>query len=565
MHFGVSKFATGVLFVAALGCQAAVPETSEDTAAVLGSITTHSCTVAQATALQRAWLYARSFVAQPEFQACVTARMTYDYIPCGNEGESFWDHPRAEQVQRVLDMSHSANALDATCASLGGNIGFSQFSNYFDTSPEAMQIERTFIDQFTGSPHQPSDYAELAGTMWHEAAHRHGYHHTDSISDYCGYPQGDQFTRSVNGILDSCLSNTAGAASVRVSLGNNFGHLAPGVYSDAGHDLPIVGTINATVPPGVQLTTCSSATLDGDGRPSCNGPSVPSDPRFRDRQLGADPFHTFDPAEFAQVQPLALAFTLTSYAGDIWPLGEGPHTSGVEFPDNRISSIYAPSGVAVTACPNGPTGGGCATFDAPVSNVWLGGISYIEVQPRAVLYSMPEFLGTRSVFNVGQYSGSDTRVSFATSMILPPTLNARVCYTSSAVPGGTCTTIHNSIRDLVARFGAGASITSLTISHVGTPAPACVPTTCAATGSNCGTIPDGCGGTLNCGTCSGGSTCGGGGIPHVCGGCVPNPNPCNGLVCGSVSDGCGGTVSCGTCNGKCCGGEACVCSTCSCP
>jgi len=46
----------------------------------------------------------------------------------------------------------------------------------------------------------------------------------------------------------------------------------------------------------------------------------------------------------------------------------------------------------------------------------------------------------------------------------------------------------------------------------------CVPTTCAELGDNCGTVSDGCGGTLDCGTCSGGQTCGGGGTPNVCGG-----------------------------------------------
>jgi hypothetical protein len=55
-----------------------------------------------------------------------------------------------------------------------------------------------------------------------------------------------------------------------------------------------------------------------------------------------------------------------------------------------------------------------------------------------------------------------------------------------------------------------------------TPA-SCVPTTCAAQGKNCGTIPDGCGGTLTCGTCSGSQTCGGGGVPNMC--AVPPPPP----------------------------------------
>jgi hypothetical protein len=45
----------------------------------------------------------------------------------------------------------------------------------------------------------------------------------------------------------------------------------------------------------------------------------------------------------------------------------------------------------------------------------------------------------------------------------------------------------------------------------------CTPTTCAAQGKNCGTLSDGCGGTLNCGGCVAPSTCGGSGVANVCG------------------------------------------------
>jgi hypothetical protein len=88
----------------------------------------------------------------------------------------------------------------------------------------------------------------------------------------------------------------------------------------------------------------------------------------------------------------------------------------------------------------------------------------------------------------------------------------------------------------------------------------CTPTTCAAQGKNCGQIPDECGGSLNCGGCSGtGQTCGGGApaVANVCG-CTPESDQAlctlEGASCGSITtaDRCGATrtvSSCGTCSG----------------
>jgi hypothetical protein len=91
---------------------------------------------------------------------------------------------------------------------------------------------------------------------------------------------------------------------------------------------------------------------------------------------------------------------------------------------------------------------------------------------------------------------------------------------------------------------------------------ACTPKTCAQLGKNCGPVADGCGGVLACGSCASGQTCGGGGTPSVCG--VPTPpggfcvpGTCAGLGknCGPVSDTCGGLLQCGTCpSGQTCGG-----------
>jgi hypothetical protein len=73
---------------------------------------------------------------------------------------------------------------------------------------------------------------------------------------------------------------------------------------------------------------------------------------------------------------------------------------------------------------------------------------------------------------------------------------------------------------------SATNLVTISASHNGTasavltvnPAAGCTPTTCAVQGKNCGSISNGCSGTLNCGTCTAPQTCGGGGVPNVCGG-----------------------------------------------
>jgi hypothetical protein len=85
--------------------------------------------------------------------------------------------------------------------------------------------------------------------------------------------------------------------------------------------------------------------------------------------------------------------------------------------------------------------------------------------------------------------------------------------------------------------------------------------TCATAGAMCGPIGDGCGGVIDCGTCTPPETCGGGGQLFTCGGggpgsCTPRTCADAGAECGVVADGCGGvTTDCGNCpSGETCGG-----------
>ncbi len=87
----------------------------------------------------------------------------------------------------------------------------------------------------------------------------------------------------------------------------------------------------------------------------------------------------------------------------------------------------------------------------------------------------------------------------------------------------------------------------------------CKPRTCAQAGANCGPIGDGCGGLLQCGTCTAPESCGAGGKASVCGGVTKcTKKTCNDFPsgsCGPLADGCGGLITCGTCTApQTCGG-----------
>lgn len=100
----------------------------------------------------------------------------------------------------------------------------------------------------------------------------------------------------------------------------------------------------------------------------------------------------------------------------------------------------------------------------------------------------------------------------------------------------------------------GACVTGGGPADAGCPS-ACVPMTCQSLGYSCGVAGDGCGGLLNCGgtaSCTAPQFCGGGGF-NQCGGngdggsCPRETCQQQGIQCGVAGDGCGGQINCGTC------------------
>ena len=80
--------------------------------------------------------------------------------------------------------------------------------------------------------------------------------------------------------------------------------------------------------------------------------------------------------------------------------------------------------------------------------------------------------------------------------------------------------------------------------------PICASQTCEQQGIECGPAGDGCGNTIQCGTCTTGMSCGGGGHGK-CGmttvPCPPETCMSQSIQCGPAGDGCGNEIQCGDC------------------
>src|SRR5258708_9680643 len=126
-----------------------------------------------------------------------------------------------------------------------------------------------------------------------------------------------------------------------------------------------------------------------------------------------------------------------------------------------------------------------------------------------------------------------------------------ICTSGKTCQNETCTATANSCNWTVIRY-AYDQIGNLTSQRP----EQCAATTCAAQGKTCGTIADGCGGSLACGLCSAGQVCL---SSNTC--CQPTSCAAQGSACGTISDGCGGHLSCGTCSGNwvCGGANVCIC------
>jgi hypothetical protein len=143
--------------------------------------------------------------------------------------------------------------------------------------------------------------------------------------------------------------------------------------------------------------------------------------------------------------------------------------------------------------------------------------------------------------------------------------------TQGAVNGGP-TTHGGGVRDMTAGNGGNGNTDGGAVDTGDMSSVAACHVTCAQLNASCGIQADGCGGQQDCGSCTNaGESCGGAGTPNVCGAassggpggaCVPTTCAALGYNCGPAGDGCGnpldcwpaGTTSCPTAGDICGGG-----------
>lgn len=156
-------------------------------------------------------------------------------------------------------------------------------------------------------------------------------------------------------------------------------------------------------------------------------------------------------------------------------------------------------------------GGGVAGMCGP----FVLAVTALTLNPTTVI-SGNSSIGTVTLNGAAPSGGALVGLSSTSSFVTVPDFIT----VAAGQTGGTFTAT-------TASFSAGQVFAEITAAKgdsvnaymtVNAPTGSCVPSTCANLAKNCGSLSDGCGGTLSCGSCSAPQTCGGGGAANVCGG-----------------------------------------------
>ncbi|MGE5185303.1 MAG: hypothetical protein ACM31C_24710 [Acidobacteriota bacterium] len=273
--------------------------------------------------------------------------------------------------------------------------------------------------------------------------------------------------------------------------------------------------------------------------------------------VAARPFTTLKQLDdVPYVGPIALAHMLAYAEAQGWVTSPPPTTdpfdpascTGAPITQQQALAYFAPAATEAAIAPyhvsirsracNQLTG--CAGWQ-PASwrlNSWAGAISEapvdgmldfqlasgtVELSPRADFCNPNESISTCASVSAASQSCSAPSLPISTTNACGGSAPAQLgtsAITLAGIVTDHCTRLAAHAADAPDANGSYTEYDAVVLATYGSSA--CQPLTCAGAGKNCGTMPDGCGGTLDCSSCGSGASC----QQNVC-----VPLPCGG-TCG---------------------------------
>lgn len=228
------------------------PETTTATSDLMGEVAfAGSCTPAMQSVVNDGARYGRVAAASAAFNQCMNSAMRTRTMTFGPYrkciGDPFYDYPIETQIDRLLAVTRSANDVQISCGAVHGGNAFASFGSYGHTTPEAFTFT-TWLDGVvpqitlpvcTGGASPPGcryapypwPYTQLAGIIWHEAMHTHGYTHgaddQDNAKINCGYAGESDFawqfqTNTAPYIVDNCIAQVLAKSGTTCTAGGTL-------------------------------------------------------------------------------------------------------------------------------------------------------------------------------------------------------------------------------------------------------------------------------------------------------------------------------------------------------
>ncbi len=390
--------------------------------------------------------------------------------------------------------------------------------------------------------------------------------HCNGTADPSGGNEGTVALALSNVVVTSITSTTAvvtwstnltSTSTVQYGLTTSYSNATPLLGLTLTHVVTLTGlapgtlyhyTVTSQDPPASTTTSSQDATfatlsLDG-GSPAVDAGSPPVDSGTPDS--GTPPTSLIHRWSFDEGSGSAAADSVSNASGTLaggatWVTGaDGPHAVAVgnsTFSGGGTVSLPAnlPSVFTLTFWANASGYGATSDGFGAYNNALLGGETYLTN-------------GFRSGFTPGGSFQFWTTQSGGSLTLADPTALHTGTWAQFAVTysGGTASLYRDGtlVSTASGTYVAGTSsmgidtgvggvhpfwgavddvriydqvLSGSAIAALYPGGSSCTPLTACPAADNCGTISDGCTGTLNCGTCSGSQTCGGGGTSNVCG------------------------------------------------